>query len=432
MLHRMFVWVLCGNNQEIALGSALLIGRTFFILRAPEKENQIMKQKLGLLLVLTALMCALSFTACGGGNSGGGGGETDKASGLKFKLLSDGTGYEVSDYLSFPKKLEIPATYKELPVTRIGDNAFNSCDRLKSITIPDSIISIGMGAFICCERLESITIPNSIISIGESAFWTCRNLEIIIIPDSVTSIGKYAFHNTAWYDNQSDGFVYVGKVLYAYKGNHENIPSDLNIRQDTVGIAGGAFEGCYNLKNIAIPDSVISIGGGAFAHCGYLTVIVNSENTAFKMIDGALLNKAATTLICYLPQKYGACAIPDGVISIGDYAFCNYNCNNLTNITIPNSVINIGDYAFADCGYLESIAIPNSVISIGKHAFEFCRYLTNITIPNSVISLGTLAFQGWKDTQTIYIQGKSNQAAADKAWKEPWRYRCDANIVYNA
>ena len=61
--------------------------------------------------------------------------------------------------------------------------------------------------------------------------------------------------------------------------------------------------------------------------------------------------------------------MPDGVTSIGEYAF--YYCSSLTSITIPNSVTSIGDWAFSFCCSVKSIFIPSSVGSIGKHALGY-------------------------------------------------------------
>lgn len=84
--------------------------------------------------------------------------------------------------------------------------------------------------------------------------------------------------------------------------------------------------------------------------------------------------------------------MPDNVISIEDYAFCD--CTSLTSIVIPNSVIRIGNYAFDGCCSVTSIVIPNSVTSIGVYAFAGCSGLTSIVISDSVTSIGEYAFYG--------------------------------------
>lgn len=76
----------------------------------------------------------------------------------------------------------------------IADSAFEFCERLTSITIPDSVITIGNIAFSECRNLKNITIPDSVTTIGSNAFTECVNLANIIIPDSVIDIGTGAFY----------------------------------------------------------------------------------------------------------------------------------------------------------------------------------------------------------------------------------------------
>ena len=226
--------------------------------------------------------------------------------------------------------------------------------KIKKVVIKDGVTSIGSEAFFYCTGLTSVSIPNSVTSIGNSAFNYCSSLTTITIPESVTSIGSSAFYRTKWYDNQPDGVVYAGKVLYEYKGT---MPSNtkIDIKEGTTQIGGYAFSDCSDLTSITIPNSVTSIGKSAFNGCSDLTSIT----------------------------------IPNSVTSIGERAF--EGCSDLTSITIPNSVTSIGESAFQGCRSLTSVTIPNSVTSIGKYAF-YCSGLTSISIPNSVTSIEKHAF----------------------------------------
>ena len=78
-------------------------------------------------------------------------------------------------------------------VTTIGYHAFYGCERLASISIPNSVSSIATAAFAYCTSLTSITIPNGVTSIGTGAFTDCTSLTSVTIGNGVTSIGNSAF-----------------------------------------------------------------------------------------------------------------------------------------------------------------------------------------------------------------------------------------------
>ena len=86
-------------------------------------------------------------------------------------------------------------TMQKRGTASIGSNAFNGCNSLTQINIPDSVTSIGNYAFSYCRVLTQINIPDSVTSIGSNAFNGCYSLTQINIPDGVTSIGDSAFND---------------------------------------------------------------------------------------------------------------------------------------------------------------------------------------------------------------------------------------------
>ena len=96
-------------------------------------------------------------------------------------------------------------------------------------------------------------------------------------------------------------------------------------------------------------------------------------------------------------------AIPNSVITIGDRAF-DY-CTSLTSVTLPSSLTSIGKGAFFACTTLTSVTIPNSLTNIPAMAFMGCTSLTNITIPNGVTSIGDRAFDVCSSLAGVYFQG---------------------------
>ena len=68
---------------------------------------------------------------------------------------------------------QIPSEINGVAVKGIGERAFEFCDSLTSITLPDSLTSIGESTFHRCTSLENITLPDSLTSIGDGAFYYC-------------------------------------------------------------------------------------------------------------------------------------------------------------------------------------------------------------------------------------------------------------------
>lgn len=133
-------------------------------------------------------------------------------------------------------------------VTSILGWAFNWCESITSITMPNSIITIGQEAFSGCTSLPSITIPNSVTTIGKAAFAYCTSFTSIDIPSSVTSIGDGAF-------SDCENLIFI------------NIPNSVG------SIGGYAFRYCTSLPSITIPNSITSIGLMTFLGCTSLTEI---------------------------------------------------------------------------------------------------------------------------------------------------------------
>ena len=289
-------------------------------------------------------------------------------------------------------------------VTSIGMYAFNHCGGLTSVTIPNSVTLIDSCAFADCTSLASVTIPNSVTKIGGSAFEGCTCLTSVTIPTSVTSIGGSAFKGTPWYNNHPDGIVYIGKVVYKFKGEMPSWTA-VAIKEGTVSISDGAFYGCDSLTSVTIPNSVTTIGEYAFYSCDSLTSVTIPDSvtsiggSAFdctswynNLPDGIVyIGMVAYKFKGKMPSRT-AVAIKEGTACISDRAFDG--CTGLTSVTIPNSVTLIGRFAFYGCTGLTSVTIGNSVTSIGERTFMDCTGLTSVTIGNSVTKIGDRAFMG--------------------------------------
>ncbi len=250
-------------------------------------------------------------------------------------------------------------------MTSIGCDAFEYCDSLASVTIPNSVTSIDSGAFQYCEALSSVTIPDSVTSIGGYAFYACTSLTSVTIPDGVTDIGYSAFSYCTSLisinvEENNIKYFSVNGVLF-------------NRNQNELMY----YPAGKNDKNYEIPGSVTSIGNSAFGECRSLTNIT----------------------------------IPDSVTSISENAF--YGCASLTSVTIPNSVTSIGSYAFRYCTSLVSVTIPDSVTSIGDYAFKSCTNLKSIIVLTPDCKFGSYIVE-----ENVKIYGFANSTTSKYANNE--------------
>ena len=239
-----------------------------------------------------------------------------------------GTGFLMSCDKNVTKAA-IPAQIDGVAVTHIGESAFGACNKLTSVTIPDSVTNIGNYAFEGCSSLADIHIPDSVTYIGGGVFWST------------------AIYNAA--ERWIDDVLYIDNWAIEAK---TTLSGDYTLRLGTVGIANHAFSRCVELTGVTIPGSVRRISEYAFYNCSSLAGVT----------------------------------IGNGVTIVDTSAF--NNCSSLTSVTLPNSVTGIGDYAFSGCTSLTDVVIPDSVTYIDNVAFRGCSSLADIHIPDSVTYIG--------------------------------------------
>lgn len=84
--------------------------------------------------------------------------------------------------------------------------------------------------------------------------------------------------------------------------------------------------------------------------------------------------------------------IPDTLVSIGTSTFMN--CRNLTNVAFGNEIIEIQSSAFAGCSALQKVILPPKTQILGNEVFLDCTSVKEIYIPKTVTTWGTLCFSG--------------------------------------
>ena len=117
---------------------------------------------------------------------------------LEFTLLSDGTYAVTGCLVDNPTEITIPSKFNGKFVTKIYSNAFENIITLKTVNIPNSIISIGTRAFYGCNTLKNVNIStdSELQEIAGYAFYGCSALTDIYFPTYVDYIGAYAFYQS--------------------------------------------------------------------------------------------------------------------------------------------------------------------------------------------------------------------------------------------
>ncbi|MCZ7636485.1 MAG: leucine-rich repeat protein [Verrucomicrobia bacterium] len=296
----------------------------------------------------------------------------------------------------------IPDTVQGLPVTSIGDGAFNGYTGLTSVVIPNSVISIGFGAFQNCSSLTGVTIPDSVTKIGPRSFQDCTRMKNLTIGRSLANIDEEAFAGCRALTSIviPDSVTHIRNFAFAGCSSLVNLTLGSNLSH--IGV--WAFAGCAQLVSIAIPDSVTTIYGGAFAGCTSLNeFIVSAEHPVYCSLEGIMFTKSRAKLKAYPAGKTGSYTIPTTVTSIEFEAFSG--CSRLTAVVIPETVTSVGGGAFLNCVALTSITIPNTVTSIGEFAFSSCTGLTSIVVPGGVTSIERYTFSGCTGLRGITLGG---------------------------
>ena len=254
----------------------------------------------------------------------------------------------------------------------------------------DIVTAIGREAF-SGRAITSVVIPDTVTHIEEYAFFFCCDLTSIVVPDSVVSVGHKAFDESPKIRRRKKGLYYVGNWVVDCDADK----AEIVWKEGTKGILENAFDGCYKLTSVVIPDGVVSIGDHAFSDCPSLKSVVMPDSVtemgAFAFEDCFSLTSItlSNSLSAIQERTFSNCydltsiVIPDGVTSIGESAF--NNCSSLTSVTVTGGLKDIGYGVFKDCSALTSITIPDSVTGIGTHAFQGC---TNLPREDGVAYVG--------------------------------------------
>lgn len=329
----------------------------------------------------------------------------------------------------------------------------------KNYEIPQGVNTISENAFSLCEKITSVTIPNSLKNVLNDAFWKCSALtdvyyngtqeewNLISIDESNTSLlsatihflneeeptteewttEEYTTEESTTEEDVTQDYIdeenkeysgtcgknlmwsfdkYTGVLTISGTGEMKDygewIPEDytytfidrpwakyaeqitcVEICSGVTHIGSFAFLELLKVETVSLPETVLEIGSGAFAACTSLTGFTVDENNPLFMADedGVLYGRQDMDEMPeqYRNEKY-------------EYALVLFNYpigNGVREYTVAENVYAVGDYAFACCPTLEKITFPQTYMSLGNAVLANCPKLRTVTLnPLKLMNIG--------------------------------------------
>ena len=273
-------------------------------------------------------------------------------------------------------------------VTEIGRDAFDNCQNLTHIILPDGLVSMNSFSFYGCDHLTTIHIPLSLSDIRATTFLHCDNLMSITVDEdhaNYASIDGVLFNKT------------LTKLIRCPGGK----TGAYTLPDSVTTLESYAFHFAIGLESILLPDNLSQVGYYSFLGASNLTSIVVGEgNSSFASTNGVLFNKTLTELIQYPGGRMGEYTVPDNVTWIGRRAF-GY-AHGLTDITFPEGLSVIEPAAFSYCSGLTELILPASVTSIASDAFRNSLNLSQVTFMGDAPYMGTSMYMNHTPEFTVY------------------------------
>ena len=366
--------------------------------------------------------------------------------GYGFEFMVDGVYYSKTsnstvkvtytspDNNSYTGIVNIPAMVNYMgvnyDVTEIGVMAFSGSSGLLEVVVPSSVTTVGSRAFEGCTALERVVIPGPATKLGSQLFQGCSSLTSVTFPDDLTTLGGNMFMGCT-----SLASIALPSALVSIDANAFNgcvSLSSLTIPEGVTTIGKSAFHDCTSLEQIAIPRNVASIGEDAFDGCTSLARVDAASLASWCSISFAneMANPLCNATCLYVDGVILTdLVIPEGVTSIGNYAFTHDAA--LASVSFPSSLTRVGQAAFAGCDNLvragtaavsswcgiqfadtlsnpltiarhfmvdsqevTDLVIPEGVTAIGDYAFNCATSLISVNIPPTVQTIGKWAFHG--------------------------------------
>ena len=266
----------------------------------------------------------------------------------------------------------------------IEEDMFGACISLKTVTIPSSVTAIKIGAFSGCEKLSSITIPNSVATIEDMAFSDCTSLKTVSIGNGLTAIGTDVFTGCSaltkfTVNSKNDSFSSDSKGALYNKNKTvlhlvpQNLSGKFAPDAALITIAPMAFYECNGLTQVQLGKNVAEIDPTAFVGCSAAYTVDAANPACFADEKGVLFCDGV--LVVAPMDLSGEYRVPDGIETIGKYAFLNHE--GLVSVIFGKDVTCVEEHSFTGCSALTTLSIPKNTKFQGSN-FRYCNSMKDV------------------------------------------------------
>ena len=176
--------------------------------------------------------------------------------------------------------------------------------------------------------------------------------------------------------------VFPNRALAFYHGENTTL-KEVILPEGLISIEEAAFANCTALEKLNVPSTVNTLGRW---------ILENTKVTSFTIPQGVTEIPAS----CFYGSAITTINIPQSVKTIGNWAFQDAK---LTEVVIPSSVTSIGKWAFGcdnDNPTLQSVIIEADITEIPECCFYLQTKLTSLSLPEGITAIGDDAFCGCK------------------------------------
>ena len=301
---------------------------------------------------------------------------------------------------SYMKQLDLNQT-KE-----IGNNAFNSCSALESVTIGKDVDKIGLGAFTNCPRVKKFDVAsdNTKYKDVDGVIFTKSGNELLLypsgktgeytVPENTIKIADFAFADVAELTKIKIAKTVTTIGLSAFKGAKKLKEVDFQKPSQLEEIGTYTFQ-LTPLEKITIPSSVKKLGEASLADTEKLTEVHFEAGSQLEELSGNLFQNAKKLMKVVFDGTNNVKKINNDVFA---------NCTSLETFMVPKSVTDIAGGAFRGTKELKTVEFENGskLTRIGKGAFADCG-ITHITLPESITLIQELAFDHCANLKEIKL-----------------------------